>query len=328
MVYEHTKSNFEAFINSVLSLDLLDEWSKEHLNDEWIQPKVQKWINNYFDHEADDIGKRLHSDITKIVRHIAQDNLHSKPPYYSFEEREIYDLDKIAHKLINYTPTELHNYVNQEFSKPKTLWETFYKTRNRLVTAIQLAINKIIIDGDSSVQSPTAPQSPPQTRRKNRELLEGEKEQVKRRDCYACLCCGANTKGKLQIDHIKPFSMGGETSVENSQTLCVICNKCKGNNEIDFRCKTTKLSTPKNLDLSFRTESQNALRTLTRVVNLFYHCKAVYKVEWDRSTFGYNIYLYPNNNCIWLLQHKVELLKYVQDKLGRQAYHIKVTTKE
>ncbi|MBE9103814.1 HNH endonuclease [Nostoc cf. edaphicum LEGE 07299] len=114
---------------------------------------------------------------------------------------------------------------------------------------------------------------------KNLVLTEAEREKIKQRDGYTCLCCGANIKGKLEIDHIKPFSMGGKTFIENSQTLCFICSKCKGNNEIDFRCNTTKLSIPKNLDLSFRTESQHPKRTLKRIVNLFYDCNAVYDIK-------------------------------------------------
>ncbi|MHC5719527.1 MAG: HNH endonuclease, partial [Nostoc sp.] len=167
-----------------------------------------------------------------------------------------------------------------------------------------------------------------------RELTEEEKEQVKERDGYACLCCGVKAEGKLQIDHIKPFSMGGETFVENLQTLCVICNRRKGRNEIDFRQNKTKLSIaktdlsiPKNLE-SFTLESEKAIRTLTRIVNLFYHCKAVYKVDWEVYTYTYNIYLYPNNKPEWLLKHKAELLKFVQDQLGRRAYNIEVTTKK
>ncbi|MEH1919342.1 DEAD/DEAH box helicase family protein [Nostoc sp.] len=325
MVYEHTQSKFEAFISSITEPKLLDEWSKEYLDDKWMQPQVEEWIDNYFDDETDDIGRRLSSDLIKIVRHIAQDDLHSKPPYHSFEEREIYDLDKIAHELINFSNPELNNYVKQEFSKAGMLWETFYKTPNRLLTALQLVINKIMTDGDSSKATTSTSKRTPQP---PRELTEEEKEQVKERDGYACLCCGVKAEGKLQIDHIKPFSMGGETSIKNSQTLCVICNRCKGRNEIDFQCKTTKLSNPKNLDLSFRTESQHSIRTLTRIVNLFYHCKAVDKIEWNRSTRGYSIYLHPGNNSKSLLQHKAELLKYIQEKLDRQAYNIEVTTKK
>jgi hypothetical protein len=328
MVYEHTQSKFEAFISSITDPKLLDEWSKEYLDDKWMQPQVEKWIDKYFKAENDDIGRRLNSDLIKIVRHIAQDDLHSKPPYHSFEEREIYDLDKIAHELINFSTPQLYNYVNQEFSKAGTLWETFYKTPNRLLQAIQLVINNIIIDPPKP-----KPKTDPEPR-PSRELTEEEKEQVKKRDGYACLCCGIKVKGKLQIDHIKPFSISEETSIENSQTLCIICNRCKGKNEIDFRCNTTKLSIPKtdlsipkNLE-SFTLESEQAARIITRIVNSFYHCKAVYKVDWEVYTYTYNIYLYPNNKPEWLLQYKAELLKFIQDRLGRHVYDIKVTTKK
>ena len=57
------------------------------------------------------------------------------------------------------------------------------------------------------------------------------------------------TRGKLEIDHIISCAMGGETSIENSQTLCNICNNHKEINELDFRCNTTQLKGAKNLDL-------------------------------------------------------------------------------
>ncbi|MBD0263479.1 MAG: HNH endonuclease [Tolypothrix sp. Co-bin9] len=167
-----------------------------------------------------------------------------------------------------------------------------------------------------------------QEKENRRELTEAEKVKIKQRDGYTCLCCGANTESKLEIGYIKPLSMGGKTSIENSQTLCVICYRCKSDNEMNFRCKTTKLSIPINLDLSFRTESQSTVRTLTRIVNLFYHCKAVYKVKWEVQFYAYNIYLYPGNNPEWLLKHRTELLKYIQDKLGREAYNLQITTTE
>lgn len=323
MVYKHTQSKFENFINFILGSTLPTEWSKEYFNDENMRQKIEEWIDLWFNSINDNLGDKLHSDLIKIVRHIAQNQ--SAPEYYSFEERENYDLDKMAQRLIDLSPREIAKYINLEFSKPETLWKTFYKTPNRLITSVHLAIIKITNEG---VSETSTPRLTPLTPVKNRELTEQEKEQVKKRDSYTCLCCGANTRGKLQIDHIKPFSMGGETTIENSQTLCTICNKCKGKNEIDFRCNTTKLAIAKNLDLSFRTESQYSIRTITRVVNLFYHCKAVYKIGWDRSICGYIIYLYPGNDCKWLLQYKAQLLKYIQDRLGREAYEIKVITNE
>ena len=51
---------------------------------------------------------------------------------------------------------------------------------------------------------------------------------VMQRDGFKCCICGkspATTPGLvLHIDHIKPWSKGGETTLDNLQTLCSDCN--------------------------------------------------------------------------------------------------------
>lgn len=55
------------------------------------------------------------------------------------------------------------------------------------------------------------------------------------RDKFRCLSCGrspANTPGAiLHADHIIPYSKGGETVIDNLQTLCEKCNIGKGDLE-------------------------------------------------------------------------------------------------
>lgn len=53
------------------------------------------------------------------------------------------------------------------------------------------------------------------------------------RDGWECLRCG--NPENLSLDHIHPWSEGGEDSIENLQTLCRSCNSWKGTREIDFR---------------------------------------------------------------------------------------------
>ncbi|MBO6229257.1 MAG: HNH endonuclease [Ruminiclostridium sp.] len=56
---------------------------------------------------------------------------------------------------------------------------------------------------------------------------------VMKRDNFKCCICGrspATTPGlELHIDHIKPWSKGGETVIDNLQTLCSDCNLGKSN---------------------------------------------------------------------------------------------------
>ena len=51
---------------------------------------------------------------------------------------------------------------------------------------------------------------------------------VLQRDSFVCRSCGAspakNPGVELHIDHIVPWSRGGETEIENLQTLCSKCN--------------------------------------------------------------------------------------------------------
>ena len=52
------------------------------------------------------------------------------------------------------------------------------------------------------------------------------------RDNYTCTICGKSRENyptlELHVDHIKPWSKGGETIIENLQTLCAECNYGKG----------------------------------------------------------------------------------------------------
>lgn len=54
--------------------------------------------------------------------------------------------------------------------------------------------------------------------------------QVLMRDGATCRLCGASVQGgaKLQVDHIHPWSKGGETTIDNLQILCDVCNIGKG----------------------------------------------------------------------------------------------------
>ena len=56
---------------------------------------------------------------------------------------------------------------------------------------------------------------------------------VMKRDNYSCKQCGASPAKdpsiELHIDHIFPWSKGGETTFENLQTLCSKCNLGKSN---------------------------------------------------------------------------------------------------
>lgn len=64
--------------------------------------------------------------------------------------------------------------------------------------------------------------------RGNRDINLRLRFRVMQRDNFKCCMCGASpakdSNVELHIDHIVPWSKGGETTMENLQTLCSKCN--------------------------------------------------------------------------------------------------------
>lgn len=61
-----------------------------------------------------------------------------------------------------------------------------------------------------------------------------EWQEILQRFGNICLRC-LKSKVKLTIDHVKPISKGGETTVDNVQPLCLSCNMYKRDREVDYR---------------------------------------------------------------------------------------------
>lgn len=66
----------------------------------------------------------------------------------------------------------------------------------------------------------------------SRKISDKLRYQVLKRDNFKCCACGASPAKdpsiELHIDHIIPYSKGGETTIDNLQTLCSKCNLGKG----------------------------------------------------------------------------------------------------
>ncbi len=73
------------------------------------------------------------------------------------------------------------------------------------------------------------------SKRSTRAISDKLRYQVLKRDNFKCCACGASPAKdpsvELHIDHIIPWSKGGETTVENLQTLCSKCNIGKSDSE-------------------------------------------------------------------------------------------------
>lgn len=61
---------------------------------------------------------------------------------------------------------------------------------------------------------------------------------VLQRDNHQCLLCGS--QDNLTVAHITPISRGGDSEIENLQTLCSPCLKDNHASSVDFRKPYTK----------------------------------------------------------------------------------------
>jgi hypothetical protein len=70
-------------------------------------------------------------------------------------------------------------------------------------------------------------------RRTRREISDRQRFRILVRDGFRCKSCGASPLMKpsveLHVDHILPWSKGGETTDDNLETKCKQCNLGKGN---------------------------------------------------------------------------------------------------
>ena len=323
MVYNFQEKGFKTFIQRNLG-KLAEEWGKEDLAMDWARKEIRRLADGCFDLDKDSLGETLTDDLIRMARHMARNS--AAPKYFPFEERDRYDLDKLA------TDLHLKNSLDQRcaleniFRQSGSLWPSFYRTFDRFKTAFDGAINRLMVimttGADSNIKLPDSVSLPDVGR--IRELPENDKQLVFTRDNFRCLCCGAEKSRavKLQVDHILPDRMGGETSVNNSQTLCKFCNTTKGINELMFRSQSTTLSAPKKVFEIFGPTSYDDFQTFTRrAVNFFYHCGAVagcrQQKDAESGRKAVIIQLYPGNDPLWLKPHCNRLLASIRVEFNR-----------
>lgn len=264
LAYNHTQAQFETMINEMLN-NLSPDWGKENIDLEWLKIELEKIVTKFFN-SCEEIGKDYFKEgITDVLRHIAQNK--NRPEFIPFEDREKYDLDKIAGSMLLLNSIEKNKECERIYQESGSMWEVFYKTFNNFATAIDASIRRIC---DSKREY--TPKPPKLEESLFRELSEEEKKMVIKRDGEKCLCCGlTKSEYRLEVDHIIPHRFGGVTSIENSQTLCRKCNSVKGSKyAIDFRIVSTSLSRSKELNIIGINPSD---------INTFHKIKAAIKRE-------------------------------------------------
>ena len=95
-----------------------------------------------------------------------------------------------------------------------------------------------------------------------------QKQAILERDNYRCVICG---KGKadgveLHVDHIKPRHLGGQSVIENGQTLCAQCNFRK---KVYKQTETGKRMFIRLLELAEREGDEKTARFCKAVLEVY-----------------------------------------------------------
>jgi hypothetical protein len=117
-------------------------------------------------------------------------------------------------------------------SPPSTISQTPYNRRfGAWTAALEAFINFANASGNETPESFQSAEANRRTTGRDPSLRL--RWHVLQRDRFTCSACGASpavTLGvELHVDHVVPWSKGGETVLENLQTLCSVCNLGKSN---------------------------------------------------------------------------------------------------
>jgi superfamily II DNA or RNA helicase len=323
MVYDSEEEAYHDFIEHLKTASIHD-FSYEDLTIDNQTAIVQAWAEQFFGNIDNHIGeeKDFLFNLFHIARHMAQDEDRKPPLFFSFEERNYHNMDRIAHYAIDQdlSVNQIKQMLQAEYRRTDRYWHIMYPNYGLFKSQFDACMNRLEEVSSEEVQGIGDFVSGEDFHRD--EPSEQVKQQVKQRDGYTCLCCGETRRYSLQIDHVAPAFYGGTNSLDNLQTLCRFCNNHKGINQINFRYHSTILSNaPQQLPKLALPSQQEAHdlaswdRYLRRLINFFYRCAAVEVVTIKgRGEYFYNwhISLYQGNDPQWLKPFLPDVLFGIQ----------------
>ena len=332
IVYESEQERFERFLDRLQDLHRRqneDLRAFEHANLErsgTLDDRLTTWRDAEFGGGDDRPGGELTEHLLDLTRHVAQQD-GERPEFFAFDARKDHDLDAIAQRCIDQDlgPRAIDDLLHVEFARRDRFWRVFYDPYD-LFKSEYNACSERILHARRHGSDPADHRPQPFTTPRNVPAMEPSDEtkwEVKVRDQHRCLCCGTDNGRLLEIDHVTPRYLHVDHRRENLQTLCRICHRQKGSDEIiDFRNHRTALTEgpsgfpdgpmPRGQDAKDPTQWVMYLR---RSVNFFYRCAAIEDI--DIATRGdrfrtWRIWLFQGNDPDWLRPHLPELAEGIR----------------
>lgn len=133
------------------------------------------------------------------------------------------------------SPAEIATAVNNWHSDDSKAKNARYAT---ITTARGVMYHALKLGLISSAEVSVFDQQQKSDRQKRGYVSSKIRKAVLQRDHHQCLACGS--QDNLTVAHITPISQGGNSEIENLQTLCISCGKDVHGSEVNFRKPYTK----------------------------------------------------------------------------------------
>ncbi|WP_375473382.1 DEAD/DEAH box helicase family protein [uncultured Nostoc sp.] len=236
LLYDDTEEAYDNFVQDLKiifqSIDLQD---REILTEAELQYLLQTAKQIYFPNYQTLLGYR-DEDVKNILRFYAHNE--QIPDFLAFSERRKCDLSIVARHIYEHSlgGQAKSDYINSLWNDETSFWQVLFSD-NKLYFRQQLDIETLKIEGvypNVVVSRPTVvPDTVPIEKLtlyeiKERDIVEYRKIKnavfAKQTDAKGFITC-ADSKVKtqmrrdFQIDHIKPMSEGGLTTIDNLQLL-------------------------------------------------------------------------------------------------------------
>lgn len=245
MVFDHISEAYTNFINDLENIfrdkNLTD---KEYLYDYEIEYLTAYSYDKFFKEYDTKLGYRK-ENISDILQYHA--SLGLKPYWIPFEDREKYDLKKVADNiyLSDLSISKQAEIVNKIWEINGSYWKFLFNgKKNVFINSLNIELNKLLygeerpypIDGPKLDPEKILIAKLPLQKIKEKdyayweELVDGVYgKAIDEEGNYVCALSGYKSKNKFdfEIDHIMPMSKGGLSVPENLQLLEKIVNRIK-----------------------------------------------------------------------------------------------------
>lgn len=245
----------------------------------------------------------------RLARHVAQNG--GRPIFFPFEERAQHDMDALARHFLDagLDPQRLRQSLRAEYESSARFWKVLYPRFELFMLHHHWATQQVLEDRERGGAPPKKRPGIVVIDSVPREVDDATKRAVLARDGYRCLCCGCDSRRRLEIDHVAPSYFGGTNHMDNLQVLCGVCNRHKGISELNFRQHVTPLAHPPayaRIALPPRLDERDLdawKQHIRRTLNFFYRCAAVQDVliaARGPAARHWQAVLYPGNDDRWL----------------------------